>query len=839
MTIYPDAFYKGQWFYCKDCKQAGDMLNLAAKLWNTTEALVAKNLKIKGIIPDYFYFDNALSIYQAKCLDLRKKHLELWRKATDNSLVFESGELRDTLKALNINVPKNADEWKKGMGRLIGAAHRKEIEEAIVVPSDMGERRYTRMTGDSRPFVGKWRNMLVIPFFDMPGRIREFKFISHNGNNLQYARKTLCHRRIITKLPMLAFFDPIVASSSDEDLIVVENLEVALGLHSRNLREKGQMLPLCAISNAQMLSSSINLHPYRFTLWNPELSSDMFKGLKESGVKVYIDEKPDWSKFDLQKFRPKVWIDKVKEGRKTILEVLDDWLNKVGTIEAQVAVGGMAFNSEDVTAINNDEYPNLNKTLKTLSVSSGKTITLNGDQFYEKENGWFSKKKNSPISTVKIKIEKIISKEDKTINIGEIIYLGKSYPFYDEDGELDDDPCEMIRKILIKDGKICLGMNEKYAKHFKSIAMMFNPPEVVKESVDVGWDPSESVFRFCNFTISKMGDVFNTSSKSSKHSALPTSNIEYNQINLADLTLLTEDNNTNKSFWALAACATSTVIAPATLSALKRFTYYGDASAATDVVCEWFGMLPCDEKSLNAEKSQWPIVIPQIKRPELSCKFDSWFLLKKKPQCFVEATKMEAYIMHLFLPTWTALKIEFDNQVNNIEEAAKKVLPNFIPWLLNKYGFEFNQDNGMILGLLAALSEWVQEFGLNTDVLKKSESCFKATTSKTNIGSLTAFKKICQHGMENQWLVEGPTQDAEVMLTNDFAHIDKQRFYDVLKAEGFKLAEGLDVQKYLNLTLPDIDLSHTLFQDRFVVDRAWWEDNISESRGVKTLRIAR
>jgi hypothetical protein len=77
------------------------------------------------------------------------------------------------------------------------------------------------------------------------------------------------------------------------------------------------------------------------------------------------------------------------------------------------------------------------------------------------------------------------------------------------------------------------------------------------------------------------------------------------------------------------------------------------------------------------------------------------------------------------------------------------------------------------------------------------------------------------------------------MLTNDFAHIDKQRFYDVLKAEGFKLAEGLDVQKYLNLTLPDIDLSHTLFQDRFVVDRAWWEDNISESRGVKTLRIAR
>jgi hypothetical protein len=839
MTIYPDAFYKGQWFYCKDCKQAGDMLNLAATIWETTEVLAAKNLRIKGIIPDYFYFEKALGIYQAKCLDLRKKHLELWKKATDNSLIFESGELRDTLKALNITVPKNSDEWNKGMGKLVGAAHRRDIEEAIAVPSDMGERRYTRMTGDSRPFVGKWRNMLIIPFFDMPGRIREFRFISHNGNSLQYASKMLCHRRIITRLPILAFFDQIASASSEEDLIVVDNLEVALALHSRNLRETGQMLPLCAIADTQMISLGINLHPYKFTLWNPELSVDIFKGLKESGVKVYLNEKSDWSKFDLQKFKPKVWIDKVREGRKPILEVLDGWLDKVGTIEAQVAVGGIAFSSEDVDAISGDQYPNLNKTLKSLSVSAGKTITLNGEQFYEKENGWFSKKKNNPISTVKIKIDKIIAKEDKTINIGEIIYSGKSYPFYDEDGELDSDPCELIRKILIKDGKICLGINERYAKHFKSIAMMFNPPEIVKESVDVGWDSSENVFRFCNFTISKMGDVFNTAAKSPKHKDLPTSDIEYTPINMSDLMQLTEDNHTNKSFWALAACAASTVISPATLSALKRFTYYGDTSAATDVVCEWFGILPCSEKSLNSEKTQWPIVIPQIKRSELSCQFDSWFLLKKKPQCFVESTRMEAYIMHLFLPTWTALKIEFDNQVNCIEEAAKKVLPNFLPWLLGKYGFEFNQDNGMVLGLLSAMAEWVKELGVNPDVLKKSEECFKATTSKTHIGSLKAFKKICQYGLEKQWLTEGPTQDAEVMLTSDFAHIDKQRFYDILKEEGFKLAEGLDIQKYLDLTLPQKEMSHKLFQDRFVVDRAWWEDNISESRGVKTLRIAR
>lgn len=843
MTIYPDPFYKGQWWFCKDCGKCGDMLNLAAELWGTDENIAAKNMKVKGIIADYFYFEEALKLYMFKCLALRKVHNDFWASATNNSLIFESGDLRDALRLLNIPVPKTPEEWKNGMGKLIGLANKKEIEKAIVVPKPEGERKLTRITGSSRPFVGKnWGKMIVIPYFDLPGRIRRFEFINYDDGKLQFANKTLYHGRLLSKVPTFAFFDQIVKDGVEEDLVVVESIEIALSLHARHLKENKPILPLCVVADINTLATHIDLYPYRFTLWNAKLNGDIFKGIKSSNIPVYqTNQNGEWSKFELQKYQPKAWIEKVREGRKKPLEVMEEWLPTVSLIERQAAAGSLDFDTEDSYAIKSELYPTLSETLKSLSYHTGKTIRLSNDQVYEKDDGWYSKRTGSRISPVKIRISKIISGEDKTIHIGELSYAGKVYPFKDEIGQIDADMGEFIRKILIKDNKICISIHNRYMDKLKSLAMMFNPPEIIKQSFNVGWDQSEKAFRFCNFMVGRKGEVFEATAMSTSEE-FPTATIKYEPVNLVDINKLTNNTTTNRSFWALTAAMTSAVMTTATGIVPKRFAYYGETGSATDVVCEWFGIPPTSHKDINAEKTYWPIVVPKKKRSWLASDFDSWFVLKKKPQCFIETDKLEAYIMHLFAPATTVLKIDLDSHLGEIEEAAKKILPNFLAYVLKTEDISFDHEEGMALGLLNKAADWVESFGVSSDVVKEAKKCFKATVSKVSNGCLTAFTELCQYGIAHRFLIEGSTVDSDVMLTTKTAKIDKERFYEILKREGFRLADGLDIQRYLDDTAnpgSKLNYSEAESSDKFIVDRAWWEATMRDSRDVKTLKIAR
>jgi hypothetical protein len=60
LTLYPDPFYKAQWYHCNQCKECGDLINLAAAVMDVPEKTAISNLLSKKIIPSSYNIDDKI-----------------------------------------------------------------------------------------------------------------------------------------------------------------------------------------------------------------------------------------------------------------------------------------------------------------------------------------------------------------------------------------------------------------------------------------------------------------------------------------------------------------------------------------------------------------------------------------------------------------------------------------------------------------------------------------------------------------------------------------------------------------------------------------------------------
>lgn len=842
MVLYPDPFYKGQWFHCKECRKSGDMLNLAAAIWEVDEKVAAKNMVVRGIIPNYYYFDEALEIYQHRCLNARKRHNEFWAKSKASKLLFESSEIRCILRDLGINVPIDMDSWLKGMGKLVGLSTKKEAEAAIVNTHGFEDKKTpAKLTGEYRSFIGKWNDVVVIPYFDLPGRIREFMFVGYDNGKLQYAHKLLNHKKNAVKTTSLAFLDPVLEENQSE-IVVTSDLLMAIRMQARYAREQRKVLPVTVISDPFSIQFLRELSIYNFTVSDPKLTCDTFKALKASNVRLSLDtDNPIQKESLIHKYSPKAWIDKVHAASKTYMQVLEGWLPTVNKIEAQAAVGSVDFTAEEIEKIDSQEYPNIYKIISDLPNLTGRVTKIHNDEFYESEEGWFLKKTNKLISSARVRINSIMKGKSKVRLFGKILYKDSSYDFVDNKGEFERSAAKFIARVLLDNGIKCVGVDRKFNGQIYQLAMIFSEPKIIDESYVVGWNKKSGEFKFCNFAIDRFGDVSIPAHKIKRPASFPT---KFLNVSTETQVVEAKVNATNSSFWALAASVVSAVISPAIGSSVKRFAYFGETASVADIVCGWLGSVPKSFKTPANKDDGWPCVYTISARSEVRESFSSWFLSRSKPACLVEVEEIEAYIMRLVQP-WTVLHLEFGNQVQSSNESASSVVPNFLIWMLKNLGFELPPARSLTLSVLAAMRMWIKSQGLDDKIFDESEKLFEATDADSDVSILKCFGKICQYALENGFLTENSdpnrdrilSQQSGVVLTANFAHIHKKRFIDIIRNEGFKMVDCLDIDSALSTTWLAHPSAAEQSDEYWSVSRSWWESTVQESRNVKTIKL--
>lgn len=464
LTIYYDISTTGQWFYCKACGASGDMIELVAHKLKTTMEEAISILVAKGILdPSVRDYDKSLQVYLARTVAYRHQLLSFWAKCRENSRNMLPDH-KVIAECLNLKVGRN---WDRVGSNLIGFCHKIDAEEAV----SLVDGRVSR--GCNRPFVGRgWGEVMVLPAFDMPGRIRTLLFIGHASEpELEVAVKHITYRACGTyeKECGSIFLEEAVKSSSGS-VVVMGDIVNGLRLVAAHVEAYGTVPPIIMPPEDRARSTSC---------WR--ILAD------EGKTSVVVGERVE----SMATYHPSILVGEDPGSWEA------SWMGPEKWVEKAIASGKRRVPS-----------------VETSPLHSSKRVSCGKDTYEERYDGIYHDS-GEPACDYLLTIEKISIEGKKSFYHGKIRILGAEASFKALTDNLDRRFSTWLREFCIKNDLPISECTPKYAKVATKLAMLLRPPaRELAATVEEGGGPE---YEFARFSINEGGKV----EPCERHKAIP------------------------------------------------------------------------------------------------------------------------------------------------------------------------------------------------------------------------------------------------------------------------------------------------------------------------------
>lgn len=339
MTIYEDNIYGGGWHYCFDCDSRGDMIDLAAAVWQVSTPVAVRRLRDAGLpFPDEAVETTVLARHVADHVQKRQRITEFIEKA--GAYFYKTGGrtlalLRDRFR-LDSDIPQ--DRWLRGPANVVGAYPHVWCEKVLMPGSVVG----SRCVSAARAFKGRgWGDVLVVPHYDLPGRACGFLFVGRGGDKADrlfrhmapagmrrvgYAEGGLaCHWAIHNSHGMCG--DHVVACGDPY---------LAVRLHIRHFAVARTALPLVAYHDgtaARTLRAWQSLVHKVPVLWGWRMTPALLFQAMQADGKLCLTELQDTTQKRIDHFvrnaEPRTIVKRIVKEAKPWREYLRDWGDRV------------------------------------------------------------------------------------------------------------------------------------------------------------------------------------------------------------------------------------------------------------------------------------------------------------------------------------------------------------------------------------------------------------------------------------------------------------------------------------------------------------------------------
>lgn len=323
------------------------MIELAAACWDVSPATAVRKLIKSGIpIPPERAEQSVINKYVVEHPQYRNRLNSFLDKAGEYLPKTDSPVLNGLREKFRLASQMSQSRWIAGPGQMMGAYPHLAVEKVFMPNSVIGG----RCVSDTRMFKGrKWGDVMVIPHYDLPGRVCGFLFVGRGGNrgdmvfripNIQnnganvptYAEGGLaCHWAIENSHGM--FGDHVVACGDPY---------LAMRLHIRHFSVSKTPLPLIAYHDGGTARTSAawkSLDHKIPVLWGWRLTPSLLCQAILSDGKIALTELEDTSQFRIDHFvrnaETKLIIQRVVKHAKPWREFLTEWADRVddGPIE--------------------------------------------------------------------------------------------------------------------------------------------------------------------------------------------------------------------------------------------------------------------------------------------------------------------------------------------------------------------------------------------------------------------------------------------------------------------------------------------------------------------------
>lgn len=531
--LHPDS--GSVWAACQDCGFTGDSIDiLKAKFQNPSVESVITRLESSGVLKTVSR--DAIAEYQASSIKRNS-----WTRFISESKQMLAKEQCDPriLQAIGATPPFRK-EWHEGFGKFAGTANKEDLCRLF----DLHNARTTD-------------KMLLLPYFDLPGRMANLRIVSYNSRGL-----------MITDRPTNragGLFMLETVSPSSEYVVAVDDPITACKLQLQRMMSVVAPLPIVAWHPE---TKYWPIAPKRTVFWAPVPSVAVYNQARKvpSSFICTPSSTLDFDKL-LQHRDVKNWVHHVMVHSKpwalSLKELLlgmpeDDAIRFSRDLDiTPLETGELLFEctSDDKAKLAN--ILDVRSSIKNVMMGDVKVLDKDGAWWTHTEKGRLVRVSNAPFV-----LEKSAHYEGKgSYLIGTLTMSGRSERFMAPAEQFVGSPARWLRSFALKKGMGLVQVLSNWDRKLIDLATSMNPEKLphVEGRAVVGWSPDMTRFVFPCVTLAN-GTI------DERDMGLPTDNMPCIKLTghptqRSTWREFSEDTPANRVFWATLACVTANICA--------------------------------------------------------------------------------------------------------------------------------------------------------------------------------------------------------------------------------------------------------------------------------------
>lgn len=757
LEVYQDVAELGQWYRCRSCNFLGDGLELAMRVWQLSLDDTVERLLRSG-----FTFDpgeslpESLEHYAEFRIGRRKKAHDFWTQAKDTARLQSNPDAVGLQRRFSRDLVWTSEEWARRGGQVYGVVSRYEVETCW----QPGNVAYRKAGGDgSKHFAGGggdrifsgpgWDHSLVIPYYDLPGRINGFVFLGRKFRpkiDWTYHPVLSLHHQarenrngMEAGIGFLQVADRGPHSRYGNKLFVMDDPELALRLHMRHIPEHSYSLPLLATWDGpdyRTLGAWDHLPARPLLFAGRKFTPNLILQARHTGsplalIPFDIDDR-------LGATRPETVLDWLEKHTVTWEQAVEHVLTTTPPLEALDFFRKLQLPDLDITRLLQAAPEETRKRLETLVIDKTQVRVIpHGQQKLEITPWcWRNHKTKELLTDAPYVIDQVLHRTNSgtTQYRGTISFRGTHYPFLAQADIFDAAPFRWIRDYLIRHGAGMPTFKERAAKDSIAIAQQIKTPNYLAVPDAVGWQSSAKGFVFPEFTVLANGQLLNSGSGAPATGFFPCRTSKPPRaLTALEVESLSQDESQVKVFWATAAAVLTNVIAPVSQSALFNVALVGRvAQLAGRYAAERLGCVVLDPRTGRQHAGAirdaqnlldlhtWPVFLTRPPN-EVNLTLPASVLGALPQPAFVSADALDAAICALD-PSW----VVFDTSERCSKPAAVPlggdlVIATYLQSLARRR-FQLNLDDDPLLAVLDDLADWFTQQEGDASVIHDARS---------------------------------------------------------------------------------------------------------------------
>ncbi len=579
---------------------------------------------------------------------------------------------------------------------------------------------------------GGWNDLLVVPFWHLPGLLAGFLFVGRNGDATQgdFVYKPL---------------QPLYQGGHEAG---IQNLKAMYGGPHQQLGDTVFVLPDAMTAVAAQIAwmkSSFTTPPIVGTfedskvaarsIWSRLPQRDLvflspqfdlrvlFQAKAANGPIAVSSLSKEEYRWNIARSDPAVWLSTAKRYARPWQTVLQDRLYRLSLADAEALLSQVGFGWPELRDFIQGCSAGLKERLEPLldGPRFPRETLVFGRMVSEREDAWYLEPNHELIANGVVRIERVLITKDKRIFYrGHLRYRGEQIPFTERSEVVERGGLAWASKFLRKAGKGPLLYRQSWSHNAISLAATFHKPEWFGQVNAVGFRPGQLRFCFPRFSLTLSGDVSDPLPLIASGD-VPAANLERPQpLAGGEIEALSVVSAETTILWAMAAAVMDRFVIGTSSRSPSGIALVG--AGAEVMGREAAKLLGCVEVQIPRrqrtkvvvdrlrrafEQHDWPPIVNGHVTPKLQ----AWLLESDPKNCIVPLDWYTACVAAIH-GGWHIIRHEgTPRTLESLRTAAAKIIPAYFQDLARRHFLYPLTRPCRIKGLLKDMGEWFEHCG--------------------------------------------------------------------------------------------------------------------------------